>query len=249
MPSPSTSTAPPARAAATATSSSSAGDALNCVAVCAGDDPPGHRCRLGLAVAEALVVDAVVEVVGVQVLEVVQRRVDVALPDLGGDVVQHLESVPVGIGDVGGVGHPVVAADDDLDAVRLHVPELAEPRLPIGVADGDVVDPGTGRRHRPRLGRRHLVGVLDLRQGEVVVVRRVASVEAHRHRVGEVATLLEPHHLGVEAMRTVDVPDVEHQVVDAGCRRCRHAANVSGDRRQEARATMAAHPSVCLARE
>ena len=77
----------------------------------------GHRLGLRLAGAEALVVGAVVEVVGVEVLEVVEGGVDVALPHLGRDVVEHLEAVAVGIGDVGGVGHPVVAADDELDAV------------------------------------------------------------------------------------------------------------------------------------
>ena len=100
---------------------------------------PSTGSGSGAVVAEALVVGAVVEVVAVQGLEVVEGGVDIAAPHLLRKVVEHFEAVAVGIGDVGGMTHAVVAADDELDPVGLHVAELVEPRLPVGIADGDVV--------------------------------------------------------------------------------------------------------------
>ena len=131
---------------------------------------PGIATGSGIALAEALVVGAVLEVVGVEVLEVVQGGVDVALPHLGRHVVDHLDAVAVGVGEVRRVGHPVVAAADELDAVGLHVAELVEPRLAVRVADGEVVHadalagPST---NRPGGGNRS--GIVHLDQGEVVV--------------------------------------------------------------------------------
>ena len=82
----------------------------------------------------------------------------------------------------------------------LQVVELVQPRLPVGVGDGDVVHAHSPGLHRPAvgLGRRGRVDHLD--QGQVVVVGAVAPVEAHGHGVAEVAALLEPEELGVEAV-------------------------------------------------
>ena len=60
-----------------------------------------------------------------------------------------------------------------------------------------------------------------------MVARRIPPVEAHRHRVGQHAALLETQDFGVKAVRRLDVADVQHQVVDAGTDgcpggRCRH---------------------------
>src|SRR5262245_24685975 len=47
------------------------------------------------------------------------------------------------------------------------------------------------------------------------MVGGVAPVEAHRHRVAQLRALLEAQQLGVEAVRRLDVSDVEHEMVDA----------------------------------
>src|SRR5438105_14485532 len=88
--------------------------------------------------AEARVVRAVGQRglgVGRDALGVVLGALDVVLPDLARQLVEDLDAVAVGIGDVHAVGHAVVDAQVERHAALLEERDLLQPALAIRVAD------------------------------------------------------------------------------------------------------------------
>src|SRR5262249_5379496 len=166
------------------------------------------------------------DALGRQLLGVIQRRVDIALPDLTRQLVEQLDAVAVGIVDVEAVGHTMVDTAIEFDAAQLQERQLPQPRFTAWQGHGDVADCARHAGHGP-LGRRWWeVGVLD--QREVVMaqdaVAVVAAVEAHLPRVRngrtrlQLAHLLETDDLGPELVRFFEVAHVEDQMVEANRR-------------------------------
>src|SRR5207253_4299941 len=158
---------------------------------------------------------------GRQPLREVLRRVDVLLPHLARQLVEHLDAVTVGVLDVDAVGHAVVHAAQELHALLLEELDLLEPRLAVGPGDGHVVEAHAPGLHAPRVWGAVLRRRLGQRQ--VVVrdpaVRIHAAVEAHLEGpILELGHLAEADDLGPELVRDLEVTHVEDEVVDAAGR-------------------------------
>src|SRR5215471_3704173 len=77
---------------------------------------------------------------GGEVFHVVQRALNIVLPDVLGQVVHELDAIAVGIVDVEAVGHAVLDPAVEFHTFLLQVGEVLHPGLSAGHGDGDVVD-------------------------------------------------------------------------------------------------------------
>lgn len=112
---------------------------------------------------------------------VIQRGVDVALPDLARQFIQNLDTVAVWVADIGAMRHAVLDAPLEGDAVALQEGELLQPCLAVRHGDRDV---------RDRTGFRDTRQARGLDERYVVVVQSavaLAAVEADR------ATVTDPY--------------------------------------------------------
>src|ERR1700730_13422175 len=160
-----------------------------------------------------------------------EGALDVLAPDLARQLVQDLDAVAVGVADVEAVGHAVIDAAVELDTLAAQKGELLEPRLAARHRNRDMVDRNRRFEHVPirRWGRQ----VRVLAESDVVVVHlpaMVAAVKAHLAVAPQrYADLLEAEDLGPEAVRFLDVPNIDHQVVDArGGQRFRRGRRYDG---------------------
>jgi hypothetical protein len=78
-----------------------------------------------------------------------ERSVGVARPFGARPVAVELQSVAVRIAEVEGLAHAVVACAVELNASRAQPAKRVTERGPIGVADGEVIQPGGPWRRRP----------------------------------------------------------------------------------------------------
>ena len=95
-----------------------------------------------------------------QVLEPVDRAVDVVFPHLARQFVEELDAVAVRVVDVDAVRHAVIDPPVELDALALQEGELLQPRLAARHRQRDVVDRDLAVGQHP-LGRRRQVRALD----------------------------------------------------------------------------------------
>ena len=134
---------------------------------------------------------------------IAERLVEVAFPHLGRQLVEHFDAVAIGIRYIGAVGHPVVSTHLEGDAVGLQMFQLAHEGVAVWVSNGNVIDADCFGRGPPTsrgLGTRYRWCVLDLHDGNVVVVAWAAAIEAHLGADLHRCDLFEAHQFGPKPM-------------------------------------------------
>jgi len=114
----------------------------------------------------------------------------------------------------------MVDAPIEFDAAALQEFELFQPGCAVGQLHRDVIDRDAAAGELPFFRRRHVRALdqCDVVMGVLAVV--IGAVEAHlrqRHPRArpQGRDLLHADDLGPEAVRLLDVADIEHDVVDA----------------------------------
>ena len=115
-------------------------------------------------------------------------------------------SVLVGVAQIQGFAHAVVAGAVEFDAGRYHTLQRIGQLRARGIEDGEVIEAGAAGRRR--LAARALPGV----EADVVVV---AAGGDERGLVAVALDQLEAQHVAIERQRAVDVGDLEVYVADA----------------------------------
>jgi hypothetical protein len=163
---------------------------------------------------------------------VIERRLDVALPDLARQFIQQFDAVAVRIADIQAVRHPMLHPPVERDAPALQERELAQPRLAVRQRDGDVADRrGRRGRGRCRQARRfHQRDIMMMQTAAMVaaVKRMVPRNGAPLGRPCSSPTWAKPRTLGPEPVRLLDIANIDDKMIEAGwcdrsiCLRCRH---------------------------
>lgn len=127
---------------------------------------------------------------------------------LGRVVALDLELVAVGVGEVDAVRHAVVDGEGNRHIFRLDLLVGGDELLPAFQPEGDVNESdGAGIRAR-RLAA-------DLEETDLVVVVPVRGQERDLRRLDLSHDEVEPEHVQVEALRTLEVANLDDDVGDA----------------------------------